>query len=627
MGHSAARCRNPKRCGRCWGQGHIGSFCKTVDLIPNLEPPSKQCLDAPIIRKEPAFEEVLHGQLAPIELPDDRPLKNVCYIERDAEYYAERATLDRAVVMCNPSLENDLTIDQVAQYAVSTKMVKAEEVTVGTMTRSRYVILLPLGVDPAKFIRAVPAEVWDEGFSFSLWSPLDDATVAMPCYKVMLDLVGIPPDLYKEQYVIRATAAIGTYLGTVEQPTEGDVARWTVVLATSSLSLIPHQISYRIGGLEFPVVVIPKVCSQGEVYKEDELPQPKEKFMAPVRPLSSSSSEEGPQRKEDDHYIGSRRVLEELCQGIQFELLPIGVQAVLRGARSMTDFLTNELEAQRSQILVTQDPSEEVLVIATTENHQEIPMGDPVNQGVFPDVDLFPTAVEDLHGNGTQAFGEKEGVEKDVVSQSTTFQKTYTRRVTEEVPKNLPTANKGHDIDIPVQSVSITAVSPNSERNILFMASADNPPRILQRQVSMATAISQHGGQPIRQQLEAVRKESIGPKILCEPTRQEKKRLLLESTKQKRKRRGKAQLKEGRADSFKDGFQPKAAITNEEGLVEIQVEFEHCARIAEVTGFQTSQVVCALHEDNAERAQANDPEESSSEFDPQTEDVGDSDEE
>lgn len=145
---------------------------------------------------EPAFEDLFMDSLPLIELPDDRPKKIVCFIERDDEYFTERAKLDNVVIMYNPALEVDLSIEEVAEYAATSGLVKANEISVGIMTRSRYAILLPMGIDPVQFIKSIPSRVWMDGFSFSLWCPLDDANVVIPRYKVMLDLIGIPLDLY-----------------------------------------------------------------------------------------------------------------------------------------------------------------------------------------------------------------------------------------------------------------------------------------------------------------------------------------------------------------------------------------------------------------------------------------------
>ncbi|KAF3322526.1 twinkle protein [Carex littledalei] len=371
---------SPHSAAQCWGQGHTGNLCKNGDLNQaNSVSPTKFSN----IRREPTFEEILQGQLAPIELPDDRPKKIVYFVERDDKYYEERAKLDKVVVMYNPSLEVDLSVDQVAEYTASSGLIKVTKISVGIMTRSRYVILLPMGVDSAKFIEAILAKVWEEGFHLA----------------------------------------------------RGVLLMMQLVLCRA----------IRVGGFEFLIDVIRKACSQGEVYNDDELPQPKKKFHVPApRPTSSSSSKGSLLGSGDDHFIGSRKVLGQLCRHIEFELLPTGVQAVLQGARSMTAWS------------------------------------------------------EDDHGS--------RGL---------------------------------HDL-----------VIKNSREDA-----------------------------PV-----------------------ERKRLLLESMKQKRKMGEQAQMKEGKAKSFKVGIQPKTTLSKEGELVQIQVEFEHCSRIVETIGFQTSQVIRALNDDNAERA-------------------------
>lgn len=62
---------------------------------------------------------------------------------RDDEYYEEMDKLTGAVVMYNPELVIDLTIEEVARYAEKTGLVSAKDISVGIMTKSRYVIMLP----------------------------------------------------------------------------------------------------------------------------------------------------------------------------------------------------------------------------------------------------------------------------------------------------------------------------------------------------------------------------------------------------------------------------------------------------------------------------------------------------
>lgn len=87
------------------------------------------------------------------------------FVETDEEYFDELAKLEGVVVMYNPDLEIDLTIEQVAQYTVRSNLVTTEEISIGVMTRSRYVIMLLHGLALDMFMKAIPLKVWKEGFS------------------------------------------------------------------------------------------------------------------------------------------------------------------------------------------------------------------------------------------------------------------------------------------------------------------------------------------------------------------------------------------------------------------------------------------------------------------------------
>lgn len=85
-GHTVTSCRSVTKCGKCWGNGHIGARCKKA-LNPTAnpyQPKPAQCLP-PTYAFQPSFDELLEGNL-PIEprpLPRDRPTKTYCFITRD----------------------------------------------------------------------------------------------------------------------------------------------------------------------------------------------------------------------------------------------------------------------------------------------------------------------------------------------------------------------------------------------------------------------------------------------------------------------------------------------------------------------------------------------------------------
>lgn len=64
--------------------------------------------------KDPTFEEFIKGPIISRPLPEGRPQKSYCFVQRKDEYHAEVDKLQGAVVMCNPTLEVGLTIEQVA---------------------------------------------------------------------------------------------------------------------------------------------------------------------------------------------------------------------------------------------------------------------------------------------------------------------------------------------------------------------------------------------------------------------------------------------------------------------------------------------------------------------------------
>lgn len=289
--------------------------------------------------------------------------------------------------------------------------------------------------------------------------------------------------------------------------------------------------------------------------------------------------------------------------------------------------------AQLLQNVVTVDPRIEIQRETATENlteeiNHDLPNAE--NQGASCEVDLPPILGAGVEGILSNPFIPVEGnsIESQVVKEDIVTPQDVAEKRQQQISK----AQDSQGIDIQVQSVPISAVSPKRKNNLIKEASI-NQPRILHRNKNKAVMGQQDDSSlPVMQLAGAMwqEKEAHGLRPLVEPTRQEKKRLLLESTKLKRKMREQAQSKGAKAGFAK----PKATITNEEGLVEIQVEFQHCSRIAEATSFQIDQVTYALIEDNEERAHVlidHDPnyvpEDITSIFDPLSEDEDDSDEE
>ena len=132
-------------------------------------------------------------------MPKERPLRLHCFIPRDADYFAEMERLKQAVVMRTDGFQWDLSVDNVCDYACRTNLVTKDEIQVSKLSGSRYLIMLPEGLAPDTFINATPQEAWDEGLSFQPWTLLENAAISIPAYKILINLVDIPPPLFKEK--------------------------------------------------------------------------------------------------------------------------------------------------------------------------------------------------------------------------------------------------------------------------------------------------------------------------------------------------------------------------------------------------------------------------------------------
>lgn len=324
-GHRVSKCRNQKRCGKCWKFGHTGNKCKEGMLNPKAPPywPAPK-VPTRVINYEPGFTEILQKPkpLNPHYMPPNRPKKIVSYMERDGEYYHEVSKLQNSVILYTSNLHFQLSVDKVAEYAAETGLVKEKEVRISMMSKARYVIFLPEGLAPETFIEATPQHLWDMGLSFQKWNQLEDGELHNPAYKVLMDIVGFPPPLYRESAIIRAVSRFGLYLGSVAQQHQEDISRWSTVVAVKELEEVPDMVSLVIGGIEHEAEVKVQMWSRGPVFKGDDMPKPPDRFHGPkpketeetmVTEIGQSSAMQNDSTESDSIKI-SRRALIEICK-------------------------------------------------------------------------------------------------------------------------------------------------------------------------------------------------------------------------------------------------------------------------------------------------------------------------
>lgn len=245
-------------------------------MVPPPQPTARKLPAQPVTtRVEPGFEELLTGSYPyqEPEMPAERPARLHCFIERDEAYYKELERLKQAVVMHTRGFQWDLSVNNVADYACRTKLVNRDEIQISTLSGSRFLIVLPEGLDPDTFINATPQEAWDEGLSFQPWTPLEGAEISVPAYKVLLRLVGIPAHLTRDKHVINVVNRFGVYLGSIAPEDPVSIASWIVAVGVDDLSLVPPQLAMHDGGLVHLIQVYTLAYRRGPIYLAEEMPK------------------------------------------------------------------------------------------------------------------------------------------------------------------------------------------------------------------------------------------------------------------------------------------------------------------------------------------------------------------
>lgn len=229
----------------------------------------------------------------------------------------------QAVVMSTMGYQWEISVDNATTFACRTNLVKKEEIQVSQMSGSRFLIMLLEGLDPDTFINATSQDLWDEGITFQPWSPLDDASISIPAYKILLRLVGLPPHICREKHVKQAVARFGVFLGSMEPEDTSSIAAWLVAVGVDDLTLVPPQLVVHIGGLMYYVNVYTEAWHRAPIYTADEMPNHPKVYKRPQPPPpSSSSSEDGNFTNETELIPMSTQVLRELCNGRTADSLP-----------------------------------------------------------------------------------------------------------------------------------------------------------------------------------------------------------------------------------------------------------------------------------------------------------------
>lgn len=116
------------------------------------------------------------------------------------------------------------------------------------------------------FIKAIPSDLWSQAFTFQPWSELEGATIIVPRFKVLINLMDFPIHLWRETVVSKIVSQFGIYLGPVPQELKIDLSAWRVAIATDDMPRVPKAITITTGGLKRKVTVRPVTWQTGPVY-------------------------------------------------------------------------------------------------------------------------------------------------------------------------------------------------------------------------------------------------------------------------------------------------------------------------------------------------------------------------
>lgn len=355
-GHTISQCKatlNPAAKPFSQGQANNTPAPAPVDTIPAPPPLAKSTLPkaTPMQsntstppghthkgnpRPEPAFDELLQGT-APITrpLPDDRPEKIRCFLDRDDEFFEEVEKLSRAVV-----LYGEVELRTAVRVAVDTGLVREEEIRVAQLARKRILIHLPVGLKVDTFIKAIPAALWEQGLSIQPWTQLEGAKVTIPRFKLLLDLIDFPVHVLRDKEIIKAVSSFGIFLGTVAPEHKSNLSFARVAIATDDLRRVPKALEVLAGGLEYPVEVRPVTWETGPIYTAADFPTQPDIYSAPNPPSPPQGTEEMDTSSDesfqegDDRIYCSRRAILELCSSLELEAIPPELRDLIIGRKN-----------------------------------------------------------------------------------------------------------------------------------------------------------------------------------------------------------------------------------------------------------------------------------------------------
>lgn len=403
----------------------------------------------PTRKLEPHFQTLLTSQSQrPLILPEGRPEKVLCLIDRDDDFFIEVERLRKAVILKGDQVgANDLI-----QMVVDTGLVREEKLRVARLSGGRVLVHLPNGLQVDTLITALPLESWEKGYDAQPWSEIRDAEVVLPRFKLIIDLEDFPVHMWKEEAAQRPVSCIGLYLGSIPLVDRSDYSHWRVAIATTDLGRVPDRVGFVIGGIEHISQVKVFNWEIGPVYSPSDFPEHPVKYPRSVsatdwepEALSSDDSSQPSQGDPKDMVYCSRRVLYEMCAGLAPTDIPQEIRRIMVGTKVSGGVpfraLMEMVDAVDNFKTLIRQASEEVPKAGRHETQGQSVSRVITRKGFTEQVipDLSTLFSEDQHLDGCEPLGQTTIVPQ---SQYTALESEQ-RQIPELVQRQLP--EKGKD--------------------------------------------------------------------------------------------------------------------------------------------------------------------------------------
>lgn len=559
-------------------------------------------------KSEPGFEDLLMANrpLNPPPMPMDRPAKVRVYVDRDSEYYHEVNRLKQAVVVHTMDLpiNFELSVDKVAEWVTQTKVMEEKDVTIAAISKKRFLIIMPEGIAPETLIEAIPYEIWDLGLSFQKWDSSEDAVRMVPQFRTIVDILDIPPPLYKEKEVINLVNSFGLYLGSIAQRRQEDISCWTVVVATEKLEDIPYAGAMVAGGQEYPVQFRAVNWARGPIYNEEDFPEAPIKFAKPPKPTQESQSRseqvvqghnEEDEEVEDKVYM-SRRVLREICRDIDPTLIPEELREVIAGY----PMEQSRWSGGEGSNMVAQEATPQA---AVEDQQQEMGLDLQPVQNRLKSIICVPQRIYDdspnsqvQHGIMSHASQLSDDVEFDVVSPKCIGNEEDEKlRVLDETDGDVASMQTSliSPLKLPVTQTGTGGGDISKETVGLGEGQGFSP----------ATSGGVESPQETLHLMTATPIQTLPRK---EVQVSEARQSVCNKLKRRRRNPGKNLMRDGPGGPSNETTErPKAALQlGPDGLYQIQVNYSHAMGLAATAGIEKDLLDRVIQEDNQERAKS-----------------------